>query len=310
MRIASRRLGLAILVALSVWSTSLRAQDNAVSLLEHAALQYAEGYAQPLGNMFSAIFNSSQYHTAAVGGLHVYASVQVLGALVPESDKTFSPTFVLPLAGHNIPRHFDNVPTILGGQTTAYLIDTVLDGQQYQIPLPPGIDQKFIPLVVPHIEIGTFLNTEVILRGIPSIQTNSKIGSVSFYGLGLRHSLSNYVPFSPIDVSVQIMYQHLGAGDVASMNAWNAAALASFSLPGITVYGGLQAEKAAVSLHYTVNDPSIAQPVNLTFNSTNNMRVTIGATLKLWLLYINAQGTFAQYPTAGVGVGLNIPPTF
>lgn len=305
-----------------VSATMTVAQTAAVDLIQKSALQYAAGYVNPVGNMLSAVFNSGQYHTAEVSGLHIYASLQVTGALVPDAEKTFSPSFYLQtdnnaalpleLRNKNLFISKKDVPTILGGDAGgAYLIDTIINNQHYQFgQLPPGINQSYIPLVVPHIEIGSFFNTELLLRGIPSVATNTKLGSIGFYGIGLRHSLSAYVPLLPVDVSVMVMYQHLNVGDAATLTAWNLAALVSRDLPLITVYAGVQLEQARLHLQYTFTDAALPlQPVDLIFNSSNNMRVTVGATIKLLILFINGQITIAPIKTIGLGVGLRIPPS-
>jgi hypothetical protein len=115
---------------------------------------------------------------------------------------------------------------------------------------------------------------------------------------------------TPIDVSAQIMYQHLAAGDILTMNAWNLAALASLDLPVIALYGSVQLEQASMDLHYTFNEPGLhMEQVDLGLQSTHNARFTLGATLKLLILYINAQYTAAPVSTFGAGVGVRIPPS-
>ncbi len=297
-------------------------QQAALDLVQKAGMQYAEGYTGPLGDMLSAIFNSGQYHTAKVRGLHIYVSVQSTAAIIPSSMKTFSRTITvqtgdspdLPpqLRNQTIRRTFTNVPTVLGGPADGiYLIDTVINGQPEQYgSVPGGINSSFVPLFVPHIEIGSLFNTELILRGIPPVTTNSSVGSLSFYGIGLRHSLSDWIPIIPLNLSVQAMYQHMGLGDVVSVNAYNIAAVVSFDLPTITLYGGLQYEGAKANLHYTFADSTLPmQAVDMDFLSPQNYRITAGATLKLWLVHVNAQATIAPIPTLGLGVGVEFPPT-
>jgi hypothetical protein len=106
------------------------------------------------------------------------------------------------------------------------------------------------------------------------------------------------------------MYQHLAAGDMLTMDAWDLAALASLDLPVITIYGGVQLEQASMHLHYTFNEPDLpVETVDLGLQSTHNARFTLGATMKLLILYINAQYTAAPVSTFGAGVGVRIPPS-
>ena len=296
--------------------------QSALTLIKQAALPYAQGYINPLGNMLSAVFNSGQYHTADVSSFHVYASVQLTGALIPSADKVFSPDYIIDTHGNtSLPVelrdqtfhvHKTNVPTVLGGAAdNMFLIDTTINGQLYQYgELPPGIDANYVPLVVPHVEIGSYMNTELLLRGAPPLETNSSIGKISFYGIGLRHELSSYFPALLVHVSVMVMYQHLGAGSLLAVDALNGAVLASINLPMVTLYGGLQAERARLHVHYEFQQPDFeGETVDLTAQSTNNFRATVGATVKLLLLYINGQITFAPVSTVGLGIGLRIPPS-
>lgn len=295
--------------------------QTATDQIQHAALEYAQGYANPLANMLSAVFNSGQYHTADASGFHIYVSLQATGAFVPNSEKTFSTSFYynsgndpnLPpqLRGLRFYEHFTGVPTVLGGTSNTYLIDTTLGGQPYRYgKLPDGINANFVPLIIPHIEIGSVLGTELLLRFLPASETNTSIGKINFYGVGLRHSISQYIPLLPVDISAQVMYQHLGAGDLLTMDAWNIAALASIDLPIITLYGGVQLEQASMDVHYTFNEPGLPmETVDLGLQSTHNARFTLGATLKFLILYINAQFTVAPVSTFGAGVGIRIPPS-
>jgi hypothetical protein len=316
-----RTLALFIL-ALYLLGSSARAQNAAIELVQQAGLEYANGYTGPLGDMLSGVFNSGQYHTAKVRGLHVYVSLQSTAAIIPASAKTFSRTITLQtgnssdlpveLRNQTIRRSFTNVPTILGDNASGiYLIDTVINGQLQQFgSVPGGIGTGVVPLLVPHVEIGSLLGTELILRGIPLLTTNSKIGTLSFYGVGLRHSLGSWIPLLPIDISVQAMYQHLGLGSFVTINAYNAAAVVSFDLPAWTLYGGVQIEGANANVHYSFGDTTLPmQAVDLNFLSPKNYRITAGMTMKLWLIHINAQATIAPMPTIGLGVGIEIPPT-
>jgi len=205
----------------------------------------------------------------------------------------------------------NNAPTILGGNTNQYLIDTTINGNHYQYgKLPGGINASYVPFLIPHIEIGSLFGTELLLRLLPSSQINTSIGSVSYYGVGLRHSISQYFPLPLLDISAQLMYQHLAAGDVLTMNAWNLALLASIDLPIITVYGGVQLEQADMQVNYTFDQaPLPVTPVSLDLSSAQNARFTLGATVKLLLFYINAQYTAAPISTFGVGVGVRFPPS-
>jgi hypothetical protein len=75
------------------------------------------------------------------------------------------------------------------------------------ITLPPGANMSTIVAAVPQIEIGALYGTELMIRYIPPVQFDRNVGAFSFWGVGLRHSLSQYFPERWFDLAVQGVYQ-------------------------------------------------------------------------------------------------------
>ncbi len=73
--------------------------------------------------------------------------------------------------------------------------------------LPPGGDYSSIFAGVPQIEIGSLYGTELLIRFIPPIKMSEEIGKFSFYGFGLKHSISQYFDDPEFDMAVQGVYQ-------------------------------------------------------------------------------------------------------
>jgi len=79
--------------------------------------------------------------------------------------------------------------------------------------LPPGLNISSLIAAVPQIEIGSFMGTEVLVRFIPTLDWGEAIGKFGFWGVGLKHSISQY--FNPsdnpeeriFDLAVQAVYQ-------------------------------------------------------------------------------------------------------
>ncbi len=72
--------------------------------------------------------------------------------------------------------------------------------------LPKGGNINSIIAGVPQFEIGSLYGTELLLRFIPPVYMGENIGNFAFWGLGLKHSLSQYFE-SPIDIAFQTVYQ-------------------------------------------------------------------------------------------------------
>lgn len=70
--------------------------------------------------------------------------------------------------------------------------------------LPRGLNIKQIGAGIPQLEIGSLYGTELLIRFIPQINLGKNIGKFSFWGIGIKHSISQYVPNPFMNVSLQI----------------------------------------------------------------------------------------------------------
>ena len=73
--------------------------------------------------------------------------------------------------------------------------------------LPPGVDLSTLVAMVPQFEIGSLFGTELLLRFIPAVELDTNVGKFSFWGVGLKHSISQYFPERWFDMAVQAVYQ-------------------------------------------------------------------------------------------------------
>ncbi|MCX7908765.1 MAG: hypothetical protein N2560_04520 [Ignavibacteria bacterium] len=73
--------------------------------------------------------------------------------------------------------------------------------------LPQGLNIQKIIAGMPQIEIGSLFGTELTLRYVPRIDLGSNIGKFTFWGIGLKHSLSQYIREPFVDFAIQIAYQ-------------------------------------------------------------------------------------------------------
>lgn len=237
-------------------------------------------YAKPFGTSLGMAFNSASYHTAKVADLFGFSiSFQGMLILIPDDEKTFTPS----IEGYNVDRP---APTIYGSNhSTSYYGP---DG--YKV-YPPGIDQSSLPAVLPQIS-GSLLGSEVMIRYLPSISLGDE-EELSMFGIGLKHNISRYIPLSPVDISVQFLYNTLKITGVMDITAYAFNAHASKSFGLLTVYGGLQYESSTFDLDYTYTDPSNLDPVKagqeikVSIDGDNTFRATIGTSLKLAVIVLN-----------------------
>ncbi len=238
-------------------------------------------YARPFGTSLGMAFNSASYHSAKVADFFGFSiGFKGMYILIPDDDLKFTPN--LP-AGYTANQ---STATVYGNEGSSYY------GPNGYIVYPPGIDRSSLPVVLPQIA-GSFMGTEVMLRYLPSISLGDE-EDLSMFGFGLKHSISRYIPLVPVDISVQFLYNNLeitGVMEVSAL-AFNAHASKSFGL--FTLYGGLQYESSTFDLEYVFTDPGNLDPlkagqtIKVSIDGDNNFRGTLGGSLKLAVVVINA----------------------
>ncbi len=80
-----------------------------------------------------------------------------------------------------------------------------------RFPLTSGSDISTLALGVPQFEIGSLYGTELLVRFIPPLDLGKTFGDFSFWGVGLKHSISQYFNNSDedrlFDLAIQGVYQ-------------------------------------------------------------------------------------------------------
>ncbi|GAB5465057.1 MAG: hypothetical protein Kapaf2KO_04930 [Candidatus Kapaibacteriales bacterium] len=93
----------------------------------------------------------------------------------------------------------------------AELLTSNIDAVPTFFTLPPGGNINTMVFAVPQIEVGSLFGTELLLRYIPKIDYGETIGEFGFWGVGIKHSISQY--FFPadsvrtFDLAIQGAYQ-------------------------------------------------------------------------------------------------------
>ncbi len=79
--------------------------------------------------------------------------------------------------------------------------------------LPEGANINYLMAMVPQVEIGALYGTELLLRFIPPVNMGKDIGKFAFWGIGLKHSISQYFNDGDepeqryFDMAIQVVYQ-------------------------------------------------------------------------------------------------------
>ena len=321
---------LSSLIALTVLIVPpTQAQDELGDALDSIGQQYADGYTQPVTDALGATLNAGLFRTAEVGGegiipvIDIYVGVAGMGALTSGSESSFAPQdeTILTDDGRtlNVSYEPDRVPTVFGEETSpgrAVIADPA-SGTSETVSLPPGLlDTPIAPLAVPQIGAGTVLGTDAQVRFLPETSI-SDYGSVSLFGLSVRHSLSQYIPLSPVELAVQGTWQSLSlsgsddsinSGEIVDASGWALNAQVSKSVPvaPITFYGGLQYEQFGVDVGYTFQTEAGTSTVSLDQDAANNVRALAGVSVTLALIQLNVDYALSSTNTVSAGLGVTL----
>jgi len=294
-----------LLVVSLLFSASVaRSESDLEKALRQYNFESVKGYVQPVGDLFGTNINSGFYHSAAIpkSGFHLAIDIVAMGAMVGDDQKVYEvklPAGFNPLGGSL------KTATVFGGKGTLF--------EDYENGQPTGlkfrgsdgiINTSLFPLAVPQLTIGYVYGTEATVRFITTPEiSGGKFPKTTLFGVGARHSVSQYIPDSPIDLAVGVFYSTFKAGDIIDANSIAFGAQASKKFSVLVLYGGLQSEKSRMNLKYNSSDPLLPPAVDITLDGANTFRGTVGVGLALGVFNIFADANFGTITGFSGGIG-------
>lgn len=256
-------------------------------------------YLQPLANAFGANLNSGFYQNAQIekSGWHVDFSVMTMAAIIANEQKVFRAQTESPFT----PPQTVEAPTIFGSSAGATATGT--GGTVFNF--PGGLALNKLPLAVPQLRVGSFRGTEAALRYI-EVTIDDNIGSVKLFGMGARHSLSQYLKNSPVDLSAGFFIQKFKVGNIVEARASYFGVQSSYQRGLLTVYSGFGFESAHLDIAYQYESAASSQPIAFSLDATNSLRLTAGLALRLAVVHLHADYNFAAQNVVTVGVGFGV----
>ncbi len=294
-------LALVAILAINVNAQSIQEK------LEKFGVEYAKGYTDPLFGAFGASLNSGWYHTANVDdGVSIFVGMKLMYLPIPDDAKKF--TIASPYDGIQ-----QEIPTVFGADSEITISRTNIPSTITPSPekYPKGMNLDFVPLAMPHIAIGNYQGTRLMLRFFPKTKVGD-FGDFEMFGIGAQHNIGNYIPAPlPVDLSAMVAYQSLKLGTFFDATSFTFGAQASKTFSFVDLYAGLSYETANMSIGYdaTFTDPSnptetITQHIGFDAEGKNTVRLTGGFALNLYILKITADYSVASQPVATLGIGL------
>jgi len=268
----------------------------------------ASEYFQPLATYLGTYFNTGNYYNADVAETFGFKfSIIGMWSNIPDDQKTFKPNPGLP-GGENVAP----TATVFGNKSSYFL------GSKGFYIYPTGLGLKAVPLGIYQIA-GCLYNTELMIRFFP--KTNFDDVKVSLFGFGLKHDISSHIPFFPIDLAVQILYnkldlEYLGTkeneyGKISSKNfAINAQASKTF-MDMFILYSGLQYESSTMDFGYFFDDEKNFYPDlggrrhKVEIDGDNHFRYTLGGAIKLAFIVLNADLNLTTFTTYSAGLSFD-----
>ena len=267
------------------------------------------GYVKPASTWFGTVFNSGTYYDADVPEIFGF-KFNVIGmwSIVPDDQKTFKPN-----PPDNVTGDIEQTATVFGNQSGYFLSNNGF------FTYPAGLALNAVPSAMYQVA-GSLFNTELMLRLYPnSKHEDVKVG---LFGFGIKHDISSHIPLFPVDISVQLLYNHFELehdnGDVEDFTVVKSNNIAfnvhaSKSLASIfIVYGGLQYESTSMDLEYYFEDPNELYPDlanknhKVKIDGDNHFRFTLGGALKLGYFVMNADVNLTKLTTFTLGLSLDI----
>ena len=326
-------------------------------------VKYLQAYMKPWINAFGAGLNGSWYNTAKphkLGGFDI--TIGVNAGMVPEADQNFDLS-TLGLSSNFNPKT-GIASTVAGPDKSGPLMTYSVDSPSGKVNLasfntPPGTTLKLIPVPTAQIGLGLPFGTEIKGRLIPKIPIGDS--DVMLWGVGLVHSIMQYIPGNellPIDASIFAGYTKL-TGNIAlslqpqtldghspnyttynlltsfndqllhaTVDALNISAIASVTVPVVTIYGGIGYSKTHTILelrgtfptptlvtktlpelsYAEYNDSGVKKSADfpkMDIKNFSGIRANIGLRIKMAVITIHADYTRAQDNVFSTGLGIS-----
>lgn len=268
----------------------------------------AEGYLDPLASAFGAALNDAFFYSAAIptASLRISLEFPVMGVIFGDDDRTFSAT----TEGGFYPQTTTNKAPTIVGSGEAYEVSGD-GGTSYAF--PGGLDLNSFGLVVPQLRVGGILGTEAVIRWVGfDANTDSELGKISLFGLGLRHSISQYLPSLPLELAAGFMWQTFSVGendsgdDLISTDALTFGVQASKPVPAglftLEPFAGLAFDTFSMNVNY--KSDITGDTIDVDFSRDNTVHLTLGAGLSLPVAHVHGAWNFASQNSFDFGLSL------
>ena len=286
------------------------------------AKSFLQAYLNPLGNGLGAITNNGWYNTARPHKLLGFDATVSLSFLnISNEKKSFNPNSI-----SNFSSSSTSTPTVLGkgnGATVEY------QGEEFKL---PNQSPLFSILALPNLNLGLgiFKKTEINGRFIPNYKYDAGFigkGEINMWGVGFKHDLLQWIPVIgntiPLSLSLQAAHTKM-TSEISILDqpvnmdiqATNINLIISKNILMVCGYASIgynsssttfkAGENITNSNSLNLDELEITLPIEMEFETVNELRANIGLKLSLALITVSANHTISEYPVTTIGVGASL----
>ncbi len=293
-----------VIVLFTVLTLPSSGQNTFEETIEKITSDNVRGYIQPMLDGFGANINSGFPGSARIKKMGLTFKLQFvgMGTLIGDAEKSYMAT---------PPEHIAQEPvqtaTVFGGDGAVVEHPVYPLNYKFQNGL---IDASIMPFAIPQLTIGDVFGTQMTIRYVP-IPEIDDFPKVNLFGIGVRHSISQYLPLVPVDLAAGVFYQTFSIGDHLDSKATALTAQVSKTFLVLTLYGGLQYETTDVNLSYTYTGPlppgdQSDRNVSIDLKGENKFRATAGVSLALGILHLHTDISVGKVTVISAGLGFGI----
>jgi len=293
-------------VGLAVCAMSAPVHAQVEELLSSYTGANGVAYMDPLKDAIGTSLSDGLYTSGHVprAGFHARLDVRAMVVKFDDDERTFRG-----VTEDYFPSEMsEEVPTVIGDTMSVRVTDP---GTGASFLFPGGFDIDNFALAVPQLTVGGFMGTEATIRYIAvdvGDQGDNELGNLSLFGIGGRHSISQYFPGLPIDASAMFFYQRLQLGDddlvVAQGESFGIQVSKRF--PMIEPYGGFAIDTFDMDVNYKTDVSGQEEEIDLDFDRETTPHVTAGVGLHFGFLHLNGEVNFASQTSFAAGLGLGL----
>lgn len=173
-------------------------------------------------------------------------------------------------------------------------------------------DAPVLPLASPQLTLGTFLGSQFTFRYLPEVEVDPEIGKFKYFGFGIQHNPGVWLGEEalPLEISASFFTQTMSVGTLFEAKATafgiNASKRLGWGALNLTPYAGYMLESSSMifTYDYELDTPTGRVPQKVTFEleGENKSRFTVGMSLKILLINVNADYNFGTYNSVSAGI--------